>query len=185
VIFPLVKRPAIMSRLLAKTNQLGIAYPNSPLTLTTDERHRGPRPGYRAPDARGTTADGTAARLFDVTRGTHWTVLGFGTQTIEALRDLGNTYREQIRTCLVVDSAGSRPTNAPRMLVGTEARRLFQAHPDTLILIRPDGYIAARTPNSGTITDYLSHTLPPNSVYTPSTATRLTTQQLSLRGIGR
>lgn len=46
--FPLVKWPAVMRRLLAETDRLGIARPGSPLTVTDGSPHRGPCPGDRA-----------------------------------------------------------------------------------------------------------------------------------------
>ncbi|MEV4109398.1 FAD-dependent monooxygenase [Nonomuraea sp. NPDC049695] len=165
LIFPLVRRPAIMSRLLAKTNQLAIAYPDSPLTVTEDSRHGGPRAGDRAPDARGITADGAPVRLFDITRGTHWTVLGFGAETAVLLRELQDTHDAYVRACLVVDSG---PADFPTMLAGPEAGRLFRAHPGTLVLIRPDGYLALRTTSSRTVDDYLARTVSPAAA--PATA---------------
>ncbi|MEU4597427.1 FAD-dependent oxidoreductase [Nocardia sp. NPDC023988] len=162
VIFPLVKRPAVMVKLLAKTDQLAVAYPDSPLTLTDPSRRRGPRPGDRAPDARGTTIDGTRARLFDITRGTHWTILGFGARTAAKLREFAD--EKDVLTCLVVDSATC--TDTVSVFVSVEARRLLHAKPGTLILIRPDGYIAARSTDSRVLADYLvrtlSTTLPPS-----------------------
>lgn len=41
------------------------------------------------------------------------------------------------------------------MLIGAEAERVYRARSGTLILIRPDGYIAARTPTAEAISDYL------------------------------
>ncbi|GAB3967592.1 FAD-dependent oxidoreductase [Actinoallomurus acanthiterrae] len=166
VIFPLVKRPAVMSRLLAKTDQLGIAYPDSPLTVTSG--NRGPRPGDRAPDARG-TADGAATRLFDLTRGTHWTILGFGAQTAGVLRNLQNADGAHVRTCLLADSGADLPqAGVHRTLVGDEARRLYRARPGTLILIRPDGYIAVRADDAETIDGYLARTLAPAASHAPA-----------------
>ncbi|MEV4063802.1 FAD-dependent monooxygenase [Nonomuraea dietziae] len=153
LIFPLVKRPAIMSRLLARTNQLDIAYPDSPLTVASDTA-RGPRPGERAPDARGTAADGTPIRLFDLLRGTHWTLLGFGAGTAATLADL---HHAGLRSFLVV---GPGAAGAGNCLIGAEAARVFRARPGTLILIRPDGYIAARTTDPQIIAGHLAGILP-------------------------
>jgi hypothetical protein len=46
-------------------------------------------------------------------------------------------------------------------LVGDEARRLYRARPGTLILIRPDGYIAVRAADAETIDGHLTRTLAP------------------------
>ncbi|TLF54191.1 FAD-dependent monooxygenase [Nocardia cyriacigeorgica] len=155
LIFPVIKRPAVMSRLLAATNQLAISYPNSPLTVAATRRHRGPGPGDRAPDARGVDADGSPSRLFDILRGTHWTVLGFGPGSIHPLSDLAATVAPAVRTCLVLDTAARTRTGLPELLVSAEAERIYRARPGTLILIRPDGYIAVRTPTAPAISDYL------------------------------
>ncbi|MGW4714218.1 FAD-dependent monooxygenase [Nocardia sp. NPDC004260] len=162
LIFPLVKHPAVMARLLAKTNQLAIAYPDSALTLRGEDRCRGPRPGDRAPDARGVAADGTPTRLFDITRGTHWTVVGFGEEAAAALRELAGTSDDAVRTCMATDNApASDHTDITRILIGSEARRLFRVQPGTLVLIRPDGYLAARTCDAAAISAHLTRILAP------------------------
>ncbi|TMR88647.1 FAD-dependent monooxygenase [Nonomuraea basaltis] len=154
VLFPLIKRPAVMSRLLAKTSQLDIAYPDSPLTVAGGPR-RGPKAGGRAPDARGTTPDGAPLRLFDVTRGAHWTLLGFGVETTHTLAALHGPH---VSTLQVADSG---QPGCPRALIGQEAPRLYRARPGTLVLIRPDGYIAVRTDDAQVVADYLDRTLSP------------------------
>ncbi|MGH4033410.1 FAD-dependent monooxygenase [Actinomycetota bacterium Odt1-20B] len=149
VIFPLVRRPAVMSRLLARTDQLGIAYRHSPLTVASGPRG-GVRPGDRAPDARGTTADGAPARLFDFTRGPHWTVLGFGAEAARGLAVLerGEGPGIGVRTCLAVRSGRGD-------LVGPEAADLYGARDGTLVLIRPDGHLALRTEDPEVVVGYL------------------------------
>ncbi|MBF6455725.1 FAD-dependent monooxygenase [Nocardia cyriacigeorgica] len=155
VLFPVLKRPAVMGRLLARTSQLGISYPESPLTVTTTRRHRGPGPGDRAPDARGVDIGGTPTRLFDVLRGTHWTLLGFGADSIQAFDGIDGVNAARVRTCLILDPSTRPPSAAPQLLIGAEAERIYRADSGTLILIRPDGYIAVRTHTGATISDYL------------------------------
>ncbi|WP_433516265.1 FAD-dependent monooxygenase [Nonomuraea sp. CA-143628] len=123
LVFPLLKIPAITRRLLDKTSQLSISYGDA------SHARRGPSAGDRAPDARG------SVRLFDLLRGTHWTLLSFGDQapTIAG-----------VRTQML-----HRRTDA-------EAYRLYRAQPGTLVLIRPDGHIAARTKDAQEIVDYLA-----------------------------
>ncbi|WP_327581031.1 FAD-dependent monooxygenase [Nonomuraea sp. NBC_00507] len=162
VIFPLIKRPAVMSRLLAMTSQLDIAYPDSPLTLAGGPR-RGPKAGDRAPDARGTTPDGAPLRLFDVTRGPHWTLLGFGAETTQPLATLQGPHVSALQV------AGSGRTGSPQALIGQEAPRLYRARPGTLVLIRPDGHIAVRTDDARVVADYLDRILSPTrAAATPS-----------------
>ncbi|NRQ36521.1 3-(3-hydroxyphenyl)propionate hydroxylase [Nonomuraea sp. NN258] len=136
VVFPLLEQPAIMRRLLARTSELDIAYPASPLTLRAEDRRR-PRPGERAPDAYG-----PGGRLFDIMRGTHWTLLGFGARTTAALR-AAEAAHPGVTSHVVTDHRH-------------QARRLYHARPGTLVLIRPDGYIATRTLRPQTVMDHLS-----------------------------
>ncbi|WP_327581825.1 FAD-dependent monooxygenase [Nonomuraea sp. NBC_00507] len=152
VLFPLVKLPAIMNRLLAMTSQLDLAYPDSPLTAAGGPR-RGPKAGDRAPDARGATPDGAPLRLFDVTRGTHWTLLGFGPQTAQALSAPRSPHVSPLQ---IVRSGRA---DLPLALIGQEAPRLYRARPGTLLLIRPDGYIALRTEDPSIVDTYLDQTL--------------------------
>ncbi|MCS0604712.1 FAD-dependent monooxygenase [Streptomyces sp. LP11] len=53
------------------TVQLGLGYPESPLSVETRTAPAGLRPGDRAPDGRV-----AGVRLFDAFRGPHWTLLG-------------------------------------------------------------------------------------------------------------
>ncbi|MGW6503741.1 FAD-dependent monooxygenase [Nonomuraea angiospora] len=130
LIFPLVKLPAVMARLLARTNQLDIHYPDSPITLPATGH--GPRPGDRLPDARTTTVDGAPVRLFDLLRGTHWTILGIGAQaTADATDDLH--------------------VHALAALPG--------CRPGTFLLVRPDGYLAARATDPNVLTRHLDSLL--------------------------
>ncbi|GAA2416155.1 FAD-dependent oxidoreductase [Nonomuraea africana] len=161
VLFPLVKQPAIMNRLLAMTSQLDLAYPDSPLTVPGGPR-RGPKPGDRAPDARGTTPAGAPTRLFDVTRGTHWTLLGFGPQTTQALSTIQSPH---VRVLQVVASGRA---DFPQALISKEMSRLYRARPGTLLLIRPDGYIALRTEEPRIVDAYFDRILPPTRAATPS-----------------
>jgi hypothetical protein len=115
------------------TTGLGIAYHDSPLT-------HGPGAGGRAPDAPCTdAATGRSVRLFDLQRGPHWTLLSFAEieapfQPIQSLRAFRVT----------TDPSATGPDT----VIDTDghAHRAYQITGDELILIRPDGYIAARRP---------------------------------------
>jgi 2-polyprenyl-6-methoxyphenol hydroxylase-like FAD-dependent oxidoreductase len=121
--------------------QLGIGYRFSPLSV---ERRRDPGDvvaGDRAPDAPCHTPDGTPRRIFDVFRGPHPTLLAFG-DPAAVPADLGAT--------LVVpaDRDATAPADA---LVDTDghAYRAYGIDPGApgavLLLVRPDGYLAACT----------------------------------------
>jgi len=59
-----------------EVQQLDLGYPDSPLSLPSAPRRGAVMPGDRAPDAPMRGAGGQARRLFDLLRGTHWTLLG-------------------------------------------------------------------------------------------------------------
>ena len=107
---------AIVTRRDASTNQLGVNYRGS--ELAHDDREDGAdiRAGDRAPDATGLlTADGEQ-RLFDLLRGGRFTLIDFGGGAI------------RVGPHRVTDRDG-------------HLRSAYGAGPETLVLIRPDGYI--------------------------------------------
>ncbi len=104
------------------TIQLDITYRDS--TLAEDDRGEDAqlRAGDRAPDATGVmTAEGTTGRLFRLIAGGTWTLLRFGGRPAPAI--------DGVRALDVSDTDGSL-TSA------------YDPTERTLILIRPDGYIA-------------------------------------------
>jgi 2-polyprenyl-6-methoxyphenol hydroxylase-like FAD-dependent oxidoreductase len=60
-----------------EVQQLDLGYPGSSLALENSAREHGLRAGDRAPDAPVATLSGTPLRLFELFRGTHWTLIGF------------------------------------------------------------------------------------------------------------
>ncbi|WP_225730652.1 MULTISPECIES: hypothetical protein [unclassified Nocardia] len=72
-----------------------------------------------------------------------------------------------MRAHLIVDSTATANGFAS-VLVGTQARHLFRARPGTLVLIRPDGYLAARTSDADVLVDYLVGVLPQGAGRTPT-----------------
>ncbi|GES31230.1 FAD-dependent oxidoreductase [Streptomyces angustmyceticus] len=120
-------------------HQLGIGYPDSPLTreLRTDLPEGVPAAGDRAPEAPCTTADGTPTRLFDVFRGPHFTVLDLGGTGIDA-----GALPADPALLRVVRVGGPAPD-----LIDSDGhiRDAYGAAP-AVLLIRPDGYLALATP---------------------------------------
>jgi 2-polyprenyl-6-methoxyphenol hydroxylase-like FAD-dependent oxidoreductase len=114
----------------ATTMQLDIGYRGSVLARDDRDETALLRAGDRAPDAtKLMTVDGER-RLFDLTRGGHFTLLCFG--TVPALDDGPQTFQ-------IVGS----PTG-PGEIADTDGQlaRAYGATDHTLVLIRPDGYIA-------------------------------------------
>lgn len=119
--------------------QLGITYRGSPLARDLDDT-TGIRAGDRAPDAPCVYAtSGEKVRLFDLFRGTHFTLLVFSEQPMPPLPDVSNgslhTY--------TVTRPGSTTAISDHILVDSEehASHAYGITGDALILVRPDGYI--------------------------------------------
>jgi hypothetical protein len=113
--------------------QLSLTYYGGPLALAGGMRTATLRVGDRAPDARLFDAGGAEPRLFDVLRGPDFTAIAYGPG---AARDLER---------FAWPTAGAR---LKRLAVGLSfcglektLRRAYGLTGDTLLLIRPDGYI--------------------------------------------
>jgi hypothetical protein len=126
-------------------SQLTLRYPWSRLSRRASSRSAGPQPGDRAPDAPlRETASGSQVRLFDLFRGPHFTLLGLGERSADAL---GHVDTDIVRPYLV----------GPDGLLddGGHVARAYGA--DALILVRPDGYIGliADPEETGAVAGYL------------------------------
>ncbi|SFX86626.1 FAD-dependent monooxygenase [Streptomyces atratus] len=135
------------------TAGLGLGYPWSSLSAPGSTPRL--RAGDRAPDAPCLdTATGAPTRLFEAFAGPHFTLLGFGPDTAEALRATEAAYGDTVRAYGV--GAG-----APRDLTDDagHARTAYGVAPATalLVLVRPDNHVALIAPaaESGAIGDYL------------------------------
>ncbi|WP_030741522.1 FAD-dependent monooxygenase [Streptomyces sp. NRRL F-5135] len=120
---------------------LGIHYRTSPISCRGGRPTPGPRAGDRAPNAGGLQGAGFGVGLFglfDLLRGPHWSLIAYEHTGPIALDDVGPDH-------LRVHRVGSAPGGGITDTRG-EFRRVYQPHPGELILIRTDGYIAARTP---------------------------------------
>ncbi|MFF7635805.1 FAD-dependent monooxygenase [Kitasatospora sp. NPDC008050] len=107
-------------------HQLDVNYRGGPLAV---EERRTPgrlRAGDRAPD--GLLADGT--RLFDLFRGTHFTLLAFG-------RRPEGEFGRGVRVHRAAKSEG------------------YDVDGDALVLVRPDGYVGVVSDRADTVRDYL------------------------------
>jgi 2-polyprenyl-6-methoxyphenol hydroxylase-like FAD-dependent oxidoreductase len=122
--------------------QLSLNYRGGPLSI--DERgavgEGVTRAGDRAPDAQLTDARGARTRLFDVFRGSHFTLLALGGAAPPALDEkIGRAVRPHR-----VVPAGS-PAGDGATLIDThgQAHRIYG---DGLIVVRPDGYLGYAGP---------------------------------------
>ena len=144
-----IEQKSIPTQRDASTMQLGISYRGS--VLARDDREEtGPlRAGDRAPDATKLLTLGGERRLFDLTRGGRFTLLSFGsTIAVETSRSKLKTFRvvgQPIRADDIVDGEG-------------HLARAYGSTKRTLVLIRPDGYIAliSDAGDFAAVTEYLA-----------------------------
>ncbi|MGV9340337.1 FAD-dependent monooxygenase [Streptomyces sp. NPDC003688] len=145
------------------TTGLGIHYRTGPLTLRAggtagsgsaagdvtgsgwapgDTAGSGPAPGDRAPDACGPVS------VFELLRGPHWSLLA-----------------HEHPGPLLLDHADPAHLRVHRLTEARfgEFRRVYRPEPGELILVRPDGYLAARVPagQEAELIDHLAACTPP------------------------
>ncbi len=113
-----------------EVHQLDIGYPDTALALEMPARTGGVLAGDRAPDAPMRGAGGLPMRLFALTRGPHWTLLGY-----EAARDAIKP-----RAGLHIHAIGARGD-----VVDAQGhfRDAYGVAPGDWVLVRPDGYVGA------------------------------------------
>jgi 2-polyprenyl-6-methoxyphenol hydroxylase-like FAD-dependent oxidoreductase len=121
----------------ARSNHLDLHCRSSTLSRESAAPRSRLRAGDRVPDVRlWSVAEGREIRLFDVLRGTHWTVLGLGTPVPRRFE--GDVRVETIAT-------GAVPPGDKSLLDRWgEARRLLGRGGDTVLVVRPDGYLGLR-----------------------------------------
>jgi hypothetical protein len=171
VLIPLLQVPAVQQAVLGRSHQLDVSYRGSQpaQARSSSARHsghgsplsrlrlaKGPRAGDRAPDAPlHDPATGAIRRLFDVTRGPHFTLLLFtgrassGHAHLQALADHATRrLGDNLRAYLIVpapDRYGhTDPDRSVLVDVDGSAARSYGAVGDVLYLIRPDGHVGVR-----------------------------------------
>ncbi len=114
-----------------EVQQLDLCYPDSPLTLERPERQGTVLAGDRAPDAPVRRPSGLPTRLFDLFKGTHWTLLGYEVDRLSAVEPRPGLHVH------AVGPHGDIVDDGGHIRAGYGARR------GDWILVRPDGYIGA------------------------------------------
>ncbi|WP_395517464.1 FAD-dependent oxidoreductase [Pseudorhizobium flavum] len=129
-----------------EVRQLDIGYPVSPLSFELSFGRRGLQAGDRAPDAPIQGAAGQPSRLFQLFRGTHWTLLINGQEAFAPRRDLH------------IHRVGDRGDVVDAF---EQLHESYGLMPNESVLVRPDGYIAAILPLSietvARLESYLQH----------------------------
>ena len=159
--------------------QLGLGYPASPLSREERAEPGALRAGDRAPDAPGHGSDGAPVRLFELFAGPHATLLAFGPRAAKLAADLagpGSPQAERLRVVAVLAPDERVPAGVyPFADTGGHARRGYgpaEGRPaDSLVLVRPDGYLGLALDADGTavtrLHDYLARISAPAGVRGP------------------
>jgi len=138
----------------AETFQLDINYRGSRLAQELRTSPGELRAGDRAPDAPGLRHGDRSCRMFDLLRGTHFTLLAFGDGWEPCLAEVTARHREAVKH-VVIGRSGWLDHEG-------HAERGYDISSDTLLLIRPDGYVGLVTNDKAAapITSYLQTCLP-------------------------
>lgn len=126
-----------------EVQQLDLGYRVSSLTLPAESREGRIEPGDRAPDAPLQGAGGQPIRLFEVLRGTHWTLLGYAADRSAAPPRAG------LHVHLIGAKGDLRDGDG-------HFQRAYGLGPGEWVLVRPDGYVAA-VADGGRLAGLLSH----------------------------
>lgn len=113
-----------------EVHQLDIGYPESPLALEKPERANVLLAGDRAPDAPVMGAAGQPRRLFELFKGTHWTLLGYDVQR----------HLVPPRPGLHIHTFGA---HGDLLDNGGHLREAYAMVSGDWALVRPDGYVGA------------------------------------------
>lgn len=126
--------------------QLGLSYHGGPLAPAEATATKTLHVGDRAPDAPCTGPVGEQ-RLFDIFQGPHFTLLAFGANAIKALPELNwSTGGAELRRYAV--SNGSRDDHNSLNDPTGKLTSIYGITGDTLVMIRPDGYIGSIITNN-------------------------------------
>ena len=143
-----------------KTLQLGLGYRGC--SLSQDQRPDGDglRAGDRAPDAPGLSGAGESTRIFDLLRGPHITLLGFGRRWRSVVDACAATFGDDVRGYVIAASP-----HAATNLVDEQGHARTVYSDDALFVIRPDNYVGlvAADADPAPVMDYLRHITAPAS----------------------
>jgi 2-polyprenyl-6-methoxyphenol hydroxylase-like FAD-dependent oxidoreductase len=141
-----------------QTFQLGIGYRGSSLTEEARPEGEGLRAGDRAPDAPGLTGPDGPCRMFDLLRGPHVTLLGFGAQWQPVLEACAAAFGNAVQGRLIVSQPGD-----PRHYVDSEDHARAAYGEGVLFVVRPDNYVGLATaePDTAKVTAYLKRIATP------------------------
>jgi 2-polyprenyl-6-methoxyphenol hydroxylase-like FAD-dependent oxidoreductase len=121
--------------------QLTLTYRNGPLVLDSTDHTSTLHAGDRAPDADLTAVYGGNVRLFDAYQGPHFTIVGYGESTVHVVNGLNWPSSGAPLKRVLVNVADSHTSDYVLKDSDQTFRRAYGVKDDTVLLIRPDGYI--------------------------------------------
>ncbi|WP_020578352.1 FAD-dependent monooxygenase [Actinopolymorpha alba] len=127
----------------AQLDRLGAHYRTSPLSQNLGGKRVLLRAGDRLPDLRlWSVRDAREIRLLDLLRGTHWTVLGLGSVTAEAVTSVRLRFGTAVHSEVI--SGGSGVPGVTLLDQFGDARRALGRRGGSVLVVRPDGYLGLR-----------------------------------------
>jgi 2-polyprenyl-6-methoxyphenol hydroxylase-like FAD-dependent oxidoreductase len=136
----IAKRDPSSIRRGADEQQLKVNYRSGPLAHHDCNNTRTLRVGDRAPDAEIFDADGGRIRLSDAYRGPHFTAIAYGARAAYDLKRLEWPGAGAPLKRLIIGTADG-PIDTALADTAHTFRRVYGLTSDTVLLIRPDGYI--------------------------------------------
>jgi 2-polyprenyl-6-methoxyphenol hydroxylase-like FAD-dependent oxidoreductase len=135
-------------------SQLDISYRGGPLALDLDDA-TAIRAGDRAPDSPFIfTSNGQRGRLFDLFRGTHFTLLMFADRSVPQPPE---RYKDIVRFYGITRGGNAPVSDRTLFDIDGYVYHFYGIKRDSLVLVRPDGYIGLTTGsfNAQPIVEYL------------------------------
>jgi 2-polyprenyl-6-methoxyphenol hydroxylase-like FAD-dependent oxidoreductase len=145
----------------AETLQLGVGYRASSLTREMRPEGAGLRAGDRAPQAPGIVGPAGRRSVFDLLRGPHVTLLGFGTRWQTLIEVCESQFAGKLKAYVLVKSSGDGVPGDARRYLDADGHAHEAYHDDALWVVRPDNYVgmATEAPDIDGVVDYLRHLL--------------------------
>jgi 2-polyprenyl-6-methoxyphenol hydroxylase-like FAD-dependent oxidoreductase len=153
-----VKSGTIAFRRDDQTLQLGLGYRGASLTVDMRPDGEGLRAGDRAPDAPGLVGPAGTHRIFDLLRGPHVTLLGFGPQWQKPIDACVARFGNAVQGHVIVPAAGD-----VRHFLDSAGHARAAYAGETLFVVRPDNYIGMATTETDlpALTAYLAKIVTP------------------------
>ena len=146
----------ILFRRDERTLQLDLNYRHSRLTLEMRPASDGLRAGDRAPDAPGLIGPRGSCRVFDLLRGPHATILGFGAHWHPVIEECAQRFEGSVQGYVIVPESQAK-AGSPSQYADADGHAQAAYGDCSLYVVRPDNYIGMATLRAAAapIVDYL------------------------------